>query len=187
MSTSNFRPANLPGDVVAKRVGQTRAPNPKAEIPRVAQIPPFWQYKPPFGIDFYFNTTAVLAAGAGSTVTLGRLAGGISQPLKITADYEGVVASVNIFIDAPTTAIDVDWQLRFNQSPVPGWSDLTTFPRSANSISIEFSGTLQVPGNTLIDVQVVNNAASGPWTVGVEVTGWSWPVQQRLWAFGGQA
>jgi hypothetical protein len=43
---------------------------------------------------------------------------------------------------------------------------------------------LQVPADTLIDVVAINNAASGPWSVGVEVTGWSWPVMQRVWTFG---
>jgi len=173
------RPSNIPADVLAKRDGATSAPARRDAIPRVASIPPFWQFKPSFGLDFYFNTTGTLAAGAGSTVTLGG-----APAVNITPDYEGVVAGVNIFVDAPTILINVVWQLRFNQSPVPGWATLTTFPRAANSISIEFSGPLQVPPNTLVDVQVINNSAAGPWTVGVEVTGWSWPVMKRIWSFG---
>lgn len=179
MAGPNNRPQNLPGDVAAKIRGVTSAPPPREPIPKTADIPPFWQFKPTFGIDFYYNTTGTLAAGAGSTLVL------TGNPIiRLTPDYEGVVASVQIFVDAPTTLIDVDWMLRFNSSPVPGWSNLTTFPRAANSISIEFGGPVQVPSNTLIDVLVTNNAASGPWTVGVEVTGWSWPIMKRIWTFG---
>lgn len=177
---SNPRPISIPGDVAARIRGVTSAPPRKEPIPKSAQIPPFWLYKPPFGKDFYFNTTGTLAAGAGNTVTLGG-----NPAVTITPDYQAVVASVNIFVDAPTNLIDVDWMLRFNQQPVPGWSQLTTFPRAANSISIEFGGPVQVDPNTLIDVLVTNNNAQGPWTVGVEVTGWSWPLVQSQWTFGG--
>lgn len=173
------RPQNIPADILARRVGQTSAPPKRDNLPRVASIPPFWQQKPSFGIDFYYNTTGTLAAGAGSTVVLTG-----NPPITLTPSYEGVVAGVNIFVDAPTTLINVVWQLRFNQAPVPGWSNLTTFPRAANSISIGFPGPLQVTPDTDIDVVAINNAASGPWTVGVEVTGWSWPVMQRIWTFG---
>jgi hypothetical protein len=61
---------------------------------------------------------------------------------------------------------------------------LRSFARVANNLNIEFTGYVQCPGNTLIDVLVTNTNASGPWTVGVEVSGWAWPVIDRVRAFG---
>jgi hypothetical protein len=151
---------------------------PSAPTP-VASVPPFWLYKPPSGIDFYFNVTGVLAAGAGSTLVLGG-----TPPVTILNGYEGVVASVNIFVDAPTTTLDVTWALRFNQAPVPGWDRLRSFARTANNLSIEFSGFVQCGQNTLIDVLVSNQSAAGPWTVGVEVTGWYWSAIDRRRVYG---
>jgi hypothetical protein len=176
---SGNRPSNVPSDILAKRDGVTSAPPRREPIPKTADIPPFWQFKPPFGIDFYFNTTGTLAAGAGSTLVLTG-----NPAVQLTPDYEGVIGGMQIFVDAPTALINVVWSVLFNNSPVPGWSSLTTFPRAANSISIEFGGPLQVPANTLITVLATNNAASGPWTVGAEVTGWSWPIMKRIWTFG---
>lgn len=146
---------------------------------KTAAIPPYWLDKPPEGIDYYFNVEGVLAAGAGSTVIL------VGTPATlIQVNYEAVVASVNIFVDAPTTALGAVWTLRFNESPVSGWDTLRTFARAANNLSIEFSGNVQVPGGTKIDVLVSNTNAGGPWTVGVEVTGWAWPRLARIRAFG---
>lgn len=146
---------------------------------KTAAIPPYWLNKPPEGIDFYFNVEGVLAAGVGSTLIL------VDTPATlIQVNYEAVVASVNIFVDAPTTALGAVWTLRFNESPVSGWDSLRTFARAANNLSIEFSGNAQVPGGTKIDVLVTNTNAGGPWTVGVEVTGWAWPKLARIRAFG---
>jgi len=150
-----------------------------AKVPKTAQIPPYWLYKPPEAVDYYFNVEGVIAAGAGSTLILTD-----TPAIFLEPNYEGVVTSVNIFVDAPNTGLGVIWALRFNESPVPGWDTLRTFARVANSISIEFGGNVQVPGNTKIDVLATNNNANGPWTIGVEVTGWQWPKFARVRQFG---
>jgi len=147
-------------------------------IPKSAQVPPYWLYKPPEGIDFYFNVRGTLPAGVGSTLILSA-----APPLILTPNYEGVVQAVTIFVNAPTVATDVIWTLRFREAPVPGWDRLTTFPRAANNLSITFPGVLQVQQATKIDVLVTNNSALA-WDVGVEVAGWSWPRISRQRVFG---
>lgn len=152
-----------------------------AQLPKTADVPPYWLYKPPEGVDFYFNQEGVLPAGAGSTLILTA-----TPPIFVRPTYEAVVASVNIFVDAPNTGLGAVWTLRFNESPVEGWDSLRSFARIANNLSIEFSGNVQVKGGTKIDVLVSNTNANGPWTVGVEVTGWQWPrlARERTFGFG---
>lgn len=169
----------VPPDISSQRAGVLAPPATKNIIPSTAQIPPFWQYKPPRGVDFYYQATGVLAAVAGATLTLASV-----PPIKLTPDYEGVVASVTIFINAITTAWDAFFTLRLNGGPAQGWDRLTSFARNANSISIPYGGPLQIPPNTEIDVLVTNNAATGPWTVGVQVAGWSWATYDRIQTFG---
>jgi len=166
-------------DVATRGNRQLPAAPHSEPIPKSAQIPPYWLYKPPEGIDFYMNETGVLAAGAGSTLILASV-----PAIFLTPNYEGATQSVAIFVDAPTTDIDVTWTLRFREAPVPGWDRLTTFPRSATNLSIEFPGIVQCGPGTKIDVLVTNNNAFGPWTVGAEVTGWSWPRISRQRVFG---
>lgn len=147
---------------------------------------PYYFIKPPSGTDLYFNSVTPvatpLAAGAGATVILAAAAN--KTPFFIRANSEGVVAAVQIFVDAPTADVDVSWTLRFNGAPVIGWDDLKTFPRVANSISIVFPGTVQVESGVTVDVLVTNNNAFGPWRVGAEVSGWQWPLNERLRVFG---
>lgn len=160
----------VPTDMAQWAGNPGRFPGQRAAIPRAAQVPPFWQYKPPEGIDFFARMTGSLPAGAGSTLVLSP-----SPPLRVLPDYAGVVAGVTIFVDAPTSSLDIYFSLRINGGPVQGWDRLAPFATAANAIIMPFPGTLQIPGNTQLDVLVTNNNASGPWNVGASIAGWSWP------------
>lgn len=170
---------NAPKDMLQWSGNPGRFPNPKGEIPRAAQVPPFWQIKPPSGIDFFTKMNGVLAAGAGSTLTLTP-----SPLLRVLPDYKGVVAGVTIFIDTPLATLDITFALRNNAAPVQGWDQLEPFAVAANALIIPFPGTLQIPGNSQLDVLVTNNAASGPWNVGASISGWSWPSIDEDITFG---
>lgn len=170
---------NTPSDMLQWSGNRGRFPDPKGVIPRAAQVPPFWQIKPPEGIDFYTKVGGTLAAGAGSTVELLP-----SPQLRILPDYSGVVAGVTIFVDTPTSSLDVTFQLLNNGAPVQGWDQLEPFAVGANAILIPFPGTLQVPGGSNFSIRVINNSAAGPWTVGASITGWSWPKIAEDIAFG---
>jgi hypothetical protein len=162
-------PDDFPKDVKGLQRGILPAPyNPAdvaAQSARVINVVPWWETKPPQGLDFLeVNKSTVLAAGAGSAVEL----------LSFTLPPEtfGVIKVVSIFADATTTDTDVDWTLRFNSGPVPGWNNLTTFPRAAANLSIDYSGTILVTPGTNISVTAQNGNAFGPWTIGVLVAGW---------------
>jgi len=146
---------------------------------RMPVVQPYYEIKPPSGLDFYFNEVGVLAAGAGSILVVPA-----AGPIQLNTMYEGVIKSVTIFVDAPTALLDVDFGLRVAGSLIPGWDRLRSFPRAANNLSIGFGGTVQIPAGVAIDVLITNRSAAGPWTVGAEVTGWSWPMADRRRVFG---
>lgn len=173
------RPRFVPGDVAAGAAGGfgmeghpglQAAPSVADKSGVSRQVFPPWLYPLPQGNDFYIFTiggakTALLAAGAGQSVT--------SDALVIPPEAAGALRVMSIFIDAPTVLVNVDWILRINGAPVPGWT-FTTFPRVANNISIDFTGLVRIPTGTVVDVQIVNRSAAGPWTVGVQFGGWYW-------------
>lgn len=159
-------------------------PPPPQTLRPVAAVPPFYYVKPPSGIDFYFSMSsdtglADIAAGAGSTLVIAP-----TTALRIPDLYEGVVAFVTIFLDAPTTGTDVIFTLRFNGGPVSGADALRSFPRTANNLSITFPFNIVVPGGTTIDVLATNQNANGPWSIGAEVGGWSYAESLRQRVFG---
>lgn len=163
-------PDGFPHDVRGLQRGILPAPYNPSDIGRstaqVRNVVPWWETKPPQGIDFLqVQKTIALAAGAGSVVSLLTFA--------LTPESYGVIKGVSIFADATTVNTDVDWILKFNGGPVPGWSNLTTFPRVSTNLSIDFSGTVIIPPGTTVEVTAVNNNAFGPWNIGVMVTGWS--------------
>lgn len=170
---------NTPVDMLQWGGNRGRFPDPKGVIPRAAQVPPFWQFKPPEGIDFFAKMTGTLAAGAGSILVLTP-----SPLLRILPDYAGVVAGVTIFVNAPLATLDITFSLRNNGGPVQGWDQLEPFATAANAIIIPFPGTLQIPGGSQLDVLVTNNSAAGPWDVGANIAGWSWSRVVEDIAFG---
>lgn len=166
-------PVAVPGDVAAAQHKVLGGPGAglrgvRGNSVAMRQIFPPWLYPMEQGNDFNIVTiggakVAVLAAAVGATLT--------SDPLRLTDSDEGVVRLMTIFVDAPTTAIDVNWTLRINGAPVPGWT-VTTFPRNANNLSIDTEGVVRLPAGALVDVLIENRAATGPWTVGVQIGGW---------------
>lgn len=150
----------------------------RAPLDPVAAISPYYEVKPRSGIDAYFNQTGVLAAAIGASVTFG------AGLFELPPANVGVIGYLTIFVDAPNTTINVIWTLLLNGAPIPGWERITTFPRTANNLSIVYPGTVQIPQRSVVTVRVTNQAATGPWTVGAEVGGWHWPLIDELQTFG---
>lgn len=165
-----------PVDIVAEETYFGKTSPLVGAIPRVAQIPPYWLYKPVSGIDYYFNQSGILAAVAGATLDLGSAV--------ILDSYEAANQVVNIFIDAPTALTDIRWALLINERAVPGWDQLREFPRGANNLNKVWPGIVQFTGPARVTIRATNVTAAGPWNIGAEVTGWSWPTQERLATFG---
>lgn len=155
-----------------------RAFAPEGNIPTVS-IPPPWQFPIPGAVDFYLiEKSEVLAAVVGASVTPDALR------LAVGSGFKAVVRFVTIFVNAPDTTTDVDWSLLVNNGPVRGWSNLTTFPRVANNISIDFDGVVRISQASIVQVRIRNNAATGPWTVGAAYGGWVWPIASERRIYG---
>ena len=137
------------------------------DIPVFTVFPP-WLWKPPSGQDFTSNEQGILAAGAGSQL--------IVPAVVFPQQQVGVLRLMTIFVDAPLVTIDVSWILRINGGPVPGWT-FKTFRRAATNLSIDFTGRVDIPQGSTVDVLIRNNNAAGPWDVGAQTSGWSWSTR----------
>lgn len=172
----------LPG-TAPKDIGQWREPlnvrAPGAGIPQVAQVPPFWQLKPPGGIDIQTTTRGTLAAGAGSSVILTGV-----RPFVILPSYNGVLAGLTVTVLLPLATLDITVTLLQNGAPVQGWDSFSPPNVGANAIVQSFTGPLQLPQGTALSVVFTNNAASGPWNVQMQLVGWMWPRNLEERTFG---
>lgn len=170
-------PPHIPKDIAAIGKGPPPLPggNGKGGGRSVAdesaitrQVFPPWLYPPESDKDYLVNTiggakTAVLPAVAGATL--------LSDNFAIPPENKGANQFVTIFVDAPTVSLNVDWTLLINGGPVAGWT-LTSFPRTADNISITFPGIVRVSVAGIVSVRITNRDANGPWTVGVQFGGW---------------
>lgn len=142
------------------------------ERSQVVSIPPPEVNPIPTARDFFQQLkSATLAAGVGATVTT-------VPELRLKPGEVGVIKIVEIFVDAPTTLIDVTWALFVNGGPVPGFDNLSTFPRAATNLSIGFTGTIRLPPSAIVTMVITNNSVAGPWTVGAAYAGWRWNEQE---------
>lgn len=173
-------PLPVPKDIAGWGLERTYT-EPVGEIPRQASIPPYWQLKPPAGIDMFSDFRGTLAAGAGSQLVIPLSAG--ATDYVVLQGYGAVVASFIIFVDTPLTTMDITFALLNNGAPVPGWI-LKPFPVAANAIIQPLNGTLQIGDSSKMSVLVTNNAASGPWNVGAQIAGWQWPRIEEQRVFG---
>lgn len=166
-------PDDFPKDVNVSRRGVLPAPySPLAQQAEQSRadvsLTPWWEERPPFATDFLaIEKAEMLAAAAGTIIELPGTV--FTLP---AGDFIAVIKAVTIFIDAPALTTDVNWQVQINDGPVAGWDRLSTFPRVATNLSIDFGGTIFVPQGARIRMVAINLAATGPWTVGGQLTGW---------------
>lgn len=172
----------LPG-TAPKDIAQWREPlnvrEPGRGIPQVAQVPPFWQLKPPGGIDVQSTARGTLAAGAGSQLVLAG-----ARPFVVLPSYNGVLAGLTVTVLLPLATLDIVVTLLQNGAPVQGWDSFVPPNVGANAIVQGFTGPLQLPQNTQLTVLFTNNGAGGPWNVAMSLVGWMWPRELEAATFG---
>ncbi|MCP4899816.1 MAG: hypothetical protein GY906_22850 [bacterium] len=191
-------PPWFPSDIAAideqSRETPTIAPrSPTAGLERNAvqtrTIFPPWLYPLKAGNDFFINrvivSTAPTVLGKSVVLPAGVGASVQSQPFIMPTSMRGVVRVVSIFVNAPTLVppIDVDWTLRINGGPVQGWT-FTTYPRAATNLSSDFGGVVRLPQDAVVDVNIINNNANGPWVVGTQFGGWYYSVEEAKRLYG---
>lgn len=164
-----FPVQNVPG--APARPGERPAPLPSLQL-----FPP-WLYPIDSATDFQPRADDE-ALVAGATIQPASLV------TKLNSGYAGVVRFVTIFINLPTTDLDVSFALTINNGPVPGWDNMRSFPRNANNISLTFEGVVQVPQNATIGITIVEHSGLFPWTVGASYGGWAWPTAAEVELYG---
>lgn len=174
-------PPNIPGTHYRNPPGGPQGAvaggPPPAPVP-AQQLVPWWEY--PYESSQNFNAFVqglTLAAGAGNTT-------GTDPAVSFTVPdgYYWVVRGVTIFVISPDNTFNATWFLRANGT-IQG-SPFNTFGRIANSVEVPFPLVQVGKGPSILDIRIVNNAASGPWTVGAAFTGWVTPVVSVQQVFG---
>lgn len=90
-----------------------------------------------------------------------------------------------LYVLTPTALTNATWQVRINQSPVPGFDNILNPPGIANLIVMPTDDMrIRIPNGASVDVLITNNNASGPWTVGAGLSGWFHPEVAERRAFG---
>jgi hypothetical protein len=95
----------------------------------------------------------------------------------------GIIRGVNLFITNMLTTTNLTWTLTFNGAPVPGYSNLSIFPRLAPFVSNSFDSFIRIPQGNPMKVRIVySNNDGGTYTIGAGLSGWNWPIQLgNLW------
>lgn len=127
--------------------------------------------------DFNVNNYAlVLPAVVGAQV--------IVPGFQLPVGCVGFLQSFDLYVLTPTAATSVQWTVRINQGPVPGFDNVQNPPGMA-FFDLIGSDEMQVriQSGALVDVLITNLNGNGPWTVGADFAGWYHPEQaeQRAW------
>lgn len=152
---------------------------PASVVPRSAQVPPFWQIKPPGGQDLSGTVRGTLAAGAGSTLRLTPF-----PTFEVLPSFKGVLQTLTLTVLAPLATLDIVFTLLNNNAPVPGWDRFVPQQVAANALILPFNGPLQLGQNANLEVVATNNAASGPWNLEASLLGWQWSSVLERRTFG---
>lgn len=137
--------------------------------------------KLPESVDFNAQDFAIaLAAVLNQTATSTNLR------FVIPRGSVGFVQGFSTYLLTPTAATSVQFTLRINNGPVPGWSNVQNSPGVANLYREDFTDLrVRIPDGGVVDVLITNLNANGPWTVGGRIQGWFHPSEAELSRFGG--
>lgn len=170
---------NTPSDIAARAFSMPKpGPGPYAMLPKVLNIPLPWLE--PFPDAQFFNVSANKSTSVGETGI--SITGSKSQ---IGQGVIGVLRSFTVNINDMTPATNVVFTLMVNGGPVPGFGQISMFPRNAASVSNSFDCMIILPVSATIEV-FYNNADGGSYLVGASYGGWQYPeASARRWMMTG--
>lgn len=124
------------------------------------------------------NYNMALAAGIGNTVASPVLS------FTVPTGQVGWLQQFSLYTLTQTAATTVQWTVRINGGPVPGFDAIQNPPGIANFVYITADDMrVRVPGGATVDVLITNVGVGGPWVVGGDLAGWYHPesAEQRAW------
>lgn len=170
----------LPADLLAPYEDYHGAPSgPRVDrslqvyLPEVFPIPAATEFNPVVS-----KGTAVIE----SNIDIGLL-------VALPQNNEGIVRSVSIYINNMLATTNLTWTLRFNGAPVPGYNNLSIFPRPAPFVGNTFESFIRIPpGNPMNLTVTYSNNDGGTYQIGAALSGWFWPITLgNLWRQQGPA
>lgn len=162
--------ARKPPAQIAAR-GKGFAPAPPDELGKNLSLPPWDQAKPPTAQDFYTFTPTllVLPAGVNSQVSTTAATGGVFQ---LAGENIGVLQTVIFTIDAPAATMAIRFTVFMNGGGIPGLTNIGFPPITAGTFAFPINSTWQLVPGAILGVTFTNLAATGPWSVGVVLSGY---------------
>jgi hypothetical protein len=156
----------VPLDILARHSPPPNLGAQAQPIPKVLQLYPWWLYKPPQGQDINFLAqNNFIAAG---TVQLTDLT------LSLDQSTIAIIRGIDIYVNDMTPTVDVDFVFSINGNPIPGYGNVTPFPRTAASVVQSFDTFIYVQAGSKITVSVTNNDG-GTYAIGYGYQGWTVP------------
>ena len=158
-------PKQIPADIGAP-VSLPRGSTAKVAGPPVSVVYPWWERPTNQSLDFATQQVpAVLAAVVNTQLIL--------TTFTVPSGYHWVIRGVNLFVDAPTPLLNVQWFVRFRQNSL--FAPIRFAGRNLANLEIPYSFAKRGSGNGVLDILVQNFAATGPWTVAASLSGWITP------------
>ena len=152
------RPAVTPSGIVIPREVESQG--------ELFRFPPSFA-PPPGSLDFQ-RTGRSTVNGPTTTVILGN------TTFTLPRGSAGYIRSITFDVNAISVTTDITFTLLFNQAPVPGWQNLSLFPRAASSASLAYGPEetfIWVPDGQTVSIEAtVTDAAS--YLIGGQYHGW---------------
>lgn len=118
-----------------------------------------------------FNTLgSVNSAGPQSNILLP------GASVQLPKANTGYIRSVSINIANMLQTTNVTWTVFINTSPVPGFTNLSIFPRVADGVTDEFDCVIRVSQGALVTIRY-SNLDGGTYGIGASLSGWYQPLQ----------
>jgi len=172
---------SAPPRVLAR--GNDSAPPHPPDLGKSLSLQSWDQQKPPTAQDFYSftQTSLVLPAAVNGTVSTTAATGGFIQ---LPPDNVGVLQTVIFTIDAPATTMNFRFSVLANGGGIPGLTNIGFPPLNASTFAFPLNSTWQLQQGVTVSVVFTNAAATGPWTLGVVLSGYQVSASDILYYTG---
>ena len=166
---------NIPG-TGAELPARARPQINPGESNYVRQINPPWTTKIPASQDFFARDfEMVVPVGVGSTVT------SVALSFRLPQDHVGWLQQFALYVRGSLATTRLQWTVRINQGPVPGWDNKSNPPGAANIVFLPDNDLAKrITNGALVDVLITNLDGAAITGVGGLIAGWYHPKQDEL-------
>lgn len=176
---ADFRPAP-PGMQTSPAAGFAPADEIPGQSPFARLLFPPRIEKLPSSIDFRAQDFAVAIPAVANSVTVSA-----NSSFRLPLDHVGWLQGFTLYLLSPLATTRLQWQVRINQGPVPGFDNIQNPPGVANfELIITNDMRVRIPNGATVDVAITNLDGAAV-TAGSVIQGWYHPNTDELRYFGG--